>query len=1211
MNKNYNNQNLNEEKSVLSETNLINIKEVKINHLKTPSLLKKQNKPFAKTSNKKVATKNIVKNKGFNQNKYLNNENRILKSKKDSLPKYSFSNKNHFLSNKNMIKNNRNYDNNLMPSSYLLTATNNSFEENLKYSEGTNNSILTNFNRNKKHNPINLTLYSNNSKIYDYSNELYMNTTNDINFTKINAFQMTNHSTQKRNKRKIKIYDPLNTINNTKNKIKKKTKNNRNSYKMNIDKVKNKFNKTVIKSNDDKTFFSDKSLISVPQKNDKNNVKRDTNLSKQNDKNIMDKNLNMNLTNSNQVKTKAKIKIIKKKKRKTNSVDINNTYIYQKKYIIKLQSIFRGFILRKKINNTFGFYINYIKAINILNNIFLSNKQLIMKKLKKKIKKNKIKENKNYNFNYNSNYSNELKMKMKKIIAENNELRLEFIDYKMYKDKYNDIIEENKKIQAKNNYIMKQNIELMKQLRDIKIKNNEINEKNENIKEQEKRRNKSFENRKLQKIINNNFRIQSQVNIIVAVPTMPKKETNKEKKIKNNKEKNELKKDENKDNKKSLSLRSRKIEKNERDSKDIKKEKENELDKQIKNVKIKCNNKIKEKKEEEKLDNNKNNIKIINKQEQLKGTEKESQEMKDIKNNNEEKKNEIENISNENKNNKNKDKAENINKENKNKNNDKKGNINNENKNNTNNDKKENINNEDNNDKNNDIKENISNEDKKKVQIDLEILEKKRNFYQKKLLKDLVKIKDFKYREMIQKYLLRYYYIALYLKKLDNINKFKNNESNKIEKEENINIIFTKKIDNNKIEKEQNINIIITKETDNKKVEKKNLDTNTNNNDSSNDLRIDYKNKHLYTEEDLKKIKRNKELRDLFYNKIRERQNYIHKCFTRFYYKGLMFYMKNKNKANNKTSEEPVNNPNISEPINNPISSESVNNSPTNTQKFELKRLPTIKEEEDTNKSPINDTTKEEPPKAILSKSENPHTRARGLRKLLNKKAKEKIELLRKYFYKFQRAGILSALRKGTKRASLYKQVEGIDLETAFNTVMKSQTMNEIEVNEESNAKNFQEALQKKMSDIKFAEEMEKNRIEEEKKKKEEEERQKELKKIKSKKLEIIFYKTDKKNKTILKKKFEVLYLKSKILSLCDLEIQNPTKLRKSKTLKKKKKKRNSVIVDSKHTFKNSIKNLQKVFSTDEVKEENNEDEDEKDKDIIINKENIGSNNKE
>ena len=279
MNKNYNNQNLNEEKSVLSETNLINIKEVKINHLKTPSLLKKQNKPFAKTSNKKVATKNIVKNKGFNQNKYLNKENRILKSKKDSLPKYSFSNKNYFLSNKNMIKNTRNYENNIMPSSYLLTATNNSFEENLKYSEGTNNSILTNFNRNKKHNPINLTLYSNNSKIYDYSNELYMNTTNDINFTKINAFQMTNHSTQKRNKRKIKIYDPLNTINNTKNKIKKKTKNNRNSYKMNIDKVKNKFNKTVIKSNDDKTFLSDKSLISIPQKNDKNNVKRDINLS--------------------------------------------------------------------------------------------------------------------------------------------------------------------------------------------------------------------------------------------------------------------------------------------------------------------------------------------------------------------------------------------------------------------------------------------------------------------------------------------------------------------------------------------------------------------------------------------------------------------------------------------------------------------------------------------------------------------------------------------------------------------------------------------------------------------------------------------------------------------------------------------------------------------------------------------------------------------
>ena len=87
------------------------------------------------------------------------------------------------------------------------------------------------------------------------------------------------------------------------------------------------------------------------------------------------------------------------------------------------------------------------------------------------------------------------------------------------------------------------------------------------------------------------------------------------------------------------------------------------------------------------------------------------------------------------------------------------------------------------------------------------------------------------------------------------------------------------------------------------------------------------------------------------------------------------------------------------------------------------------------NKNIIN----EEKTKEIHKKHEKRHTKGRGLRKILNKKAKEKKELLRKYFHKFYQAGILLALRKGTKIANLYK--------TAMNTVARSNAMNGMKLN--------------------------------------------------------------------------------------------------------------------------------------------------------------------
>ena len=290
-----------------------------------------------------------------------------------------------------------------------------------------------------------------------------------------------------------------------------------------------------------------------------------------------------------------------------------------------------------------------------------------------------------------------------------------------------------------------------------------------------------------------------------------------------------------------------------------------------------------------------------------------------------------------------------------------------------------------------------------------------------------------------------------------------------------------------------------------------------------------------------------------------------------------MLYMKNKNNIqsqNNDTTNTPNNTTNTHQEL--------------NTQ--------TIKQDSIENKNNINiinNTTeiKEETPKQALPKSENPHARARGLRKLLNKKAKEKMELLRKYFYKFQREGILVSLRKGTKRASLYKKMEGVELETAFNTIAKSKVLNDIEIDENSQVKDFKDALNKKMEDQKFAEEMEKIKIEEDKKRKEEEERINDLKIKRKNAIKILIYKADRRNKIVLKQKFEIFFLKSKVMSL-----NQYCKPKRVKTMKKRgKNKRKSLQMGEEKNLEEDL--VKKSFSmqlnkSDEEKETINNNED-------------------
>ena len=207
----------------------------------------------------------------------------------------------------------------------------------------------------------------------------------------------------------------------------------------------------------------------------------------------INENFDKNLLNSESVRYKNNeafstndiiIKVKRLKKFSINSMKIknnNNIYKYDEKYIIKIQSNFRRYIFQKQLYNNINIYFRYIKAIQLLNNVCNKiSKGFFIKKLRKIS-----------NYNFNSEY---------------NKLKKEIKEYKIYKDKYIDNVEEMKKIKFRNYEINKKYFELKKELKNIKSKNNNINST------KSKTRNKIKEKEKNK--IENNFIIQNIGNII-------------------------------------------------------------------------------------------------------------------------------------------------------------------------------------------------------------------------------------------------------------------------------------------------------------------------------------------------------------------------------------------------------------------------------------------------------------------------------------------------------------------------------------------------------------------------------------------------------------------------------------------------------------------------------------------------------------------------
>ena len=408
------------------------------------------------------------------------------------------------------------------------------------------------------------------------------------------------------------------------------------------------------------------------------------------------------------------------------------------------------------------------------------------------------------------------------------------------------------------------------------------------------------------------------------------------------------------------------------------------------------------------------------------------------------------------------------------------------------------------------------------------------------ILKHILKNRSFREQKELNKMFLRFYYNCKYAAGIANLSKILNKNQNKENEPENKT--------ENKTENE-NKNEIINEEI-NTNIDAKN-ESNTNENSNflnvmKEEIKKEEEKKEL-TPEEIEKAqrKRNKELRDLFYNKIRERQKWLHDHFVKFYYKGLLWAMKTGNIRNNTSSPTETNtdtNPVVVE--NNSVNNSNSNSNDINVNNKTSSEIDTIninkeiekkeeekkeeeKKEEDKKEEKKEEEQKKEEDKKDKKKAFNKiRDRSKGLRKLLSEKNKEKTNVLRKYFFRFLSNGILLSLKKTTLQSS--KNLAKL-IETPENAADEKAKKEEEEKN---------------------------NWIIEEKKRKKEEEEKKQ-KELMDKRIKILFKIFTKKDQIQCGKQRSCLQkwnLRAKIIAISDLTIgyKKPKKTKGKKKMKKK-----------------------------------------------------------
>jgi hypothetical protein len=265
----------------------------------------------------------------------------------------------------------------------------------------------------------------------------------------------------------------------------------------------------------------------------------------------------------------------------------------------------------------------------------------------------------------------------------------------------------------------------------------------------------------------------------------------------------------------------------------------------------------------------------------------------------------------------------------------------------------------------------------------------------------------------------------------------------------------------------------------------------------------------------IEKNKKEQSLKNLIKIKNYKIKDYLRKNFAKFYYNGI--FLKMTGKLQHLNSEE------IEQKKQEKI---KINNADSNIQKnmynnfrrrthseSKIKFVFDEKEEEVKIEREKTQTAKDEFLKRLK--------KSRGLRKLMSKRAIEKKELLRIYFFKFYRAGIVSQFRKIKRRKTCqFKMPMSLELTNKILEDNQKDKQKELEVESIAKEKREKEELKKKTIKI----------------------------------LERIIFKEDRRYKILLKNVFQRFYLKTKLDSVKDvLERDKINNKKKKRKLKKKK----------------------------------------------------------
>ena len=171
------------------------------------------------------------------------------------------------------------------------------------------------------------------------------------------------------------------------------------------------------------------------------------------------------------------------------NIDISERELYEK-YVILIQTIFRGYISRIKLYNKLKIYTCITVLCQIINNIYLERNKFILKRCFRRILKYENKKLNIYNISFTIegceggkenkkeilceeikeliDQNNELQIKLNQFLINNNILKNEVNNYKEFENKYNKLLIQLEKLHNANDSLIKHNTELVEELNYIK-----------------------------------------------------------------------------------------------------------------------------------------------------------------------------------------------------------------------------------------------------------------------------------------------------------------------------------------------------------------------------------------------------------------------------------------------------------------------------------------------------------------------------------------------------------------------------------------------------------------------------------------------------------------------------------------------------------------------------------------------------------------------